>query len=111
MIHRNQRLNVVGTQFSKHSVIEIQPFPVRFFFFTGRIDAAPGNRQTESLCPHFCQQRNIFLVAMIEIRALTERQIHLVLMLFVVKITLITQFMRIFRTAFVFADTLAEIDL
>ena len=73
MRQRHQRLNPVLMQLIKHHIIESQPRLIRFTFFPGREDAAPGNRHPVHLEAHLRHQCNIFLVMMIEVRSCTIR--------------------------------------
>ena len=67
MAQRDERFDIVFSQFVKQVIIELQSFLVRFILIASGEDPGPGNRCTEALEAHFRKQSDVFLVMMIEV--------------------------------------------
>ncbi|MMZ60313.1 hypothetical protein D1872_223920 [compost metagenome] len=72
-----ERLDSVLQQLIKDVVIELQPRFVRLRIVAVRENTCPVNGHPEYFETHFSEQRNIFLVAMVEINTVTLRETSL----------------------------------
>ena len=63
----HKRLDAVFFAAVEHSVVEFQPLLVGLLFHARREDARPVDGSTEALESHLREQRNVFLVVVIEI--------------------------------------------
>ncbi len=66
---RDERLDVVFAQLGEHVFVERQTGLVGLRVIPVREDARPGDRQAQRAVPHLGEQRDVFLVARVEIDA------------------------------------------
>ena len=66
----DDRLHAVFVHFVEEVIVELQACLVGLCFVSLGEDAGPGNGSAEALEAHFCQQGNVFFVAVVELDAL-----------------------------------------
>ena len=67
MRQRDQRLDTVFCQFIEQVIVELQAGFVRLGFIAVRENACPSDGRTVGFEAHFSEQRDIFLVAVVEV--------------------------------------------